>query len=348
MNAHVPTVVASEPPAGSTPTPADPEKERSFTRRHPILTFVLKRLTLAIPLLFIVSILTFVIVSLIPGDPAVRILGGTATPEAYAELNERLGLTQPLPARYWTWLSGVLRGDLGESIFTHQPVVQQINQRMGVTLALVFGSLLVSSVIGVALGTYAARSRGLARLVTDVLSWVGFAVPSFWLGYLLVLVFAVELGILPASGYVPITTNPWLWLVSFVLPVFTLAIHASASIAKQTRDAMDTVLSSEFITTLRAQGVPERSVVFRHALRNAALPILTVLGLVFVGTLSGTVLVERVFVLPGLGSLVIDAASSHDLPVVTGVVLFFATLVILVNLIVDVLYGWLDPRVRVR
>lgn len=321
---------------------------KGFFRRHPLVAFLLRRLGLAIPLLFIVSILTFVVVSLIPGDPADHILGGTGTPAAYAKLHAQLGLDQPLMVQYWNWLRNVFRGDLGESIFTHQSVMHQIGQRIGVTLTLVVGAAVVAAVAGVALGTFAARYKGAARWVVDVLTWAGFAIPAFWLGYLLVTAFAVELNWFPASGAPPLSTDPWKWFLSYVLPIVTLSVHGATSVAKQTRDAMDHALASEYITSLRADGIPERLVVFKHALRNAALPILTMIGLIFVGLLSGTVLVEQVFTLPGLGSLVVSAAGDHDLPVIEGVVLFFALIVVVVNLLVDVIYGWLDPRVRVR
>lgn len=339
-------------PTGGTrqTTPLTRERgARPTLRRHlPLLKFVLRRLALAIPLLFIVSVLTFVVVSMIPGDPATRILGANGTKESYAAIDRQLGLDQPLWTQYWDWLTRVAHGDLGSSIFTHQPVIDQLDQRLPLTLALVVGALAVATVVGVALGTVAAYRRGVTGWIVDVVSWIGFAVPAFWLGYILVGLFAVDIHLLPSSGYIPFSSSPWNSLQTLVLPVVTLAAPGATAIAKQTRDAMDATLGLDFVTALRADGIPERSVVFRHALRSAALPILTMAGLLFVGMLSGTVLVEQVFVLPGLGSLVVNAASSHDLPTIEGAVLYFAMIIVAVNIVIDVLYGWLAPRVRVQ
>ena len=187
-------------------------------------------------------------------------------------------------------------------------------------------------------------AAGRGRWAVDVLAWLGFAVPSFWLGYILVSLFAVRWHLLPASSFVPFSQSPVDWLRSLVLPVLTLAASSTTAIAKQTRDSMLDVIDRDFITALRADGIPERSVIFRHALRNAALPVLTTAGLLFVATLSSSVLVEQVFVLPGLGGLAVGSAGSHDLPVIEGAVLYFAVIVVVVNLLIDLAYGWLDPR----
>lgn len=343
-----PTLTSAAPGDPLRPEPVTSVANKNIFRRHPLLAFFTRRLALAVPLLFIVSILTFIIVALIPGNPAALILGGSGNVQSYAAIDAQLGLDKPLPVQYWNWLTRLFHGDLGESIFTHQSVVQELTQRLGVTVALVVGAVFLASVAGVLLGTLAACSRRTVRRIIDVITWAGFAVPGFWLAYLLVSTFAMHIKLLPGSGYVPFGTSPSAWFSSLVLPVITLAVPGATAVAKQTRDSMDHVLGLEYITTLRADGIPQRSVVLRHALRNAALPILTMIGLIFVGMLGGTVVVEQVFALPGLGSLVLQAASSHDLPVLEGAVLYFAIIVIAVNLVIDLLYGWLDPRVRVQ
>lgn len=311
---------------------------------HPLLAHVARRLLLSVPLLFVVSILTFIVVAFIPGDPAARLLGTGGSPAAYKKIDHQLGFDQPLIMQYGHWLGKLFHGSLGNSIFTGQSVFEQLNQRIGVTLALVIGATLVAALIGVPLGALAAVHRGRGRWAVDVLAWLGFAIPSFWLGFILVNIFAVQLRILPASGFVSFAQSPGGWLRGLILPVVTLAASGMTSIAKQTRDSVLDVIDRDFITALRADGIPERSVIFRHALRNAALPVLTTAGLLFVATLSASVLVEQVFVLPGLGSLAVSAANSHDLPVIEGVVLYFAVIVIIVNLLIDLAYGWLDPR----
>jgi len=312
--------------------------------RHPLLKHVARRLLLSVPLLFLVSVLTFIVVAFIPGDPAARLLGTGGTAADYARIDHQLGFDQPLVVQYWRWLDQLLHGSLGASIFTGQPVFTELNQRLDVTLALVIGATVVAAVIGIPLGTLAAVRRGRGRWAVDLLAWLGFAIPSFWLGYVLVNLFAVHWRLLPASGFVPFSQSPGGWFRALILPVVTLAAPGMTAIAKQTRDSMLDVIDRDFITALRADGIPERSVIFRHALRNAALPVLTTAGLLFVATLSASVLVEQVFVLPGLGGLAVSAASSHDLPVIEGVVLYFAVIVVVVNLFIDLAYGWLDPR----
>jgi peptide/nickel transport system permease protein len=311
-----------------------------------MLTYVVRRLLLSVPLLFLVSILTFVVVALIPGDPAVRILGGGQTAAAYHQLDVKLGLTQPILTQYWHWLDRLLHGSLGSSLFTAQSVGSQLSQRLGVTVSLVIGATLVSLIVGLSLGIASAVWRGRLGRVIDALSWVGFAVPNFWLGLILVEFIAVRARLLPPSGYVTLAQSPSGWARSLVLPVVTLAAVGATGVAKQTRDAFAEQMSAEYVSALRLSGLSERTILFRHVLRNAAMPILTSLGLFAVAMLGGTVLVEQVFVLPGLGSLAVQAATDHDLPVIEGVVVTFTLIVVVVNLLIDVSYAWLNPRVR--
>ena len=311
-----------------------------------MLRLILRRLLISVPLVFLVSLLTFLLQALAPGDTARTILGNTYTPEGYAQLRQQLGLDEPLLTQYWHWLSGALHGDLGVSPISGLDVGEQITTRLGVTLSLIVWCTVLAAVVGVTLGVVSAvRGGALGRLV-DALSLVGFAVPVFWFGLVLVTVFAVTLRLLPATGYVDPATSLSGWAQSMVLPVVALALAPAAVIAKQTRDGMLDALGRDFVHSLRANGASERSIVFRHALRNAAIPVVTVIGLVFVGMLTGTVLVESVFAMPGLGGLAVQSTVQHDLPMIQGVAVTFTVVVVLVNLLVDIAYGWLNPKVR--
>jgi peptide/nickel transport system permease protein len=308
---------------------------------------IARRLILAIPLLFIVSFLSFVLVALTPGDPAVSILGSYATKAQYAALDRKLGFNQPALVQYWHWLARVLHGNLGISLASAQPVTTELNSALGVTLCLVIGATIVTAVGGVALGTLSAIRGGAVGRFTDSFAMLGFAIPAFWLGLVLRDLFAVSWHLLPATGYLPFGQSPSGWFRSLVLPVATLAAAGMTGIAKQTRDSMRDTLARDYVDALRADGVPEWRIITRHALRNAAIPVVTMLGTFFVGLLGGTVLVESVFAMPGLGSLAVTATTEHDLPVIVGVAVYFAVGVVVVNLLTDVIYGWLDPRARV-
>jgi peptide/nickel transport system permease protein len=309
--------------------------------------YLLRRLLLSVPLLFAVSILTFLMVAIVPGDPAVRILGAGHTAAEYQALDAKLGLSAPLLVQYWHWIDGVLHGTLGTSLFTNQSVASELAQRLPATVWLVIGATLVTVVAGVALGLASAVWRGPLGRVVDAASWLSFAVPNFWLGLILIEFIALRAHLLPSSGFVPLGQDPGAWLRSLILPVITLAAVGVTGVAKQTRDAMSEVLGREFMTALRMAGLPRRSLLLRHALRNAAIPVVTAAGLFAIAMLGGTILVEQVFVLPGMGSLVVQAAADHDLPVIEGAVLYFTVIVIAVNLLIDLSYAWLNPKVRV-
>ncbi|GAA4212838.1 ABC transporter permease [Actinocatenispora rupis] len=309
--------------------------------------FIGRRLLVSALLVFVVSFLTFLLQAVTPGDTARMILGYNYTPEAYHELRARLGLDQPVLVQYVHWLGNALHGDLGTSPISGVSVASEILKRLPVTLSLVVLATAVTALVGVGLGVLGAvRGRGTARLV-DVLSLGGYALPNFWLALVLVTVFAVTIPLLPATGYVPLSSGPGRWLAYLILPVTTLVLQGVAVFARHTRDSMRDVLSRDFVTMLRANGIPERSIVFRHALRNAAIPTVTVAGLTFIGLFSGTVFIESVFAMPGLGGLAVQATTSHDLPTIQGVVVVFTVIVVLVNLAVDLAYGWLNPKVRV-
>jgi peptide/nickel transport system permease protein len=300
-------------------------------------------------LLFVITALTFVLASLAPGDAAKAILSsqsGSYTVQQYQQMRHALGIDQPLPAQYWQWLDGVLHGSLGADLFSGQPVTQELNARLGPSLSIIVGTVIVSGLAGVSLGIVSAlRGGGLGRLV-DAVSLAGLAVPNFWLALVLVELLAVRVQVFPATGYAPLSADPGPWLRSIALPVLTLSAGGVAFVAKQTRDSLSEVMSRDFIVMLRARGLSRRSLVLRHALRNAAIPVVTVLGLLLVGLLGGTVLIENVFSIPGLGQEAVTAAGSHDLPVIEGVAFYFAVVVVIANLLVDVSYRLLNPRTR--
>jgi peptide/nickel transport system permease protein len=300
-------------------------------------------------LLFVITALTFVLASMAPGDAAKAILSsqsGSYTAQQYQQMRHALGIDQPLPVQYWHWLDGVLHGNLGADLFSGQPVTQELNARLGPSLSIIAGTVILSGLAGVSLGIVSAlRGGALGRLV-DVVSLAGLAFPNFWLALVLVELLAVKVRVFPATGYAPLNAGPGPWLHSIALPVFTLSAGGVAFVAKQTRDSMGEVMSRDFVVMLRARGLSRSSVVLRHGLRNAAIPVVTVLGLLLVGLLGGTVLIENVFSIPGLGQEAVTAAGSHDLPVIEGVAFYFTGVVVIANLLVDVSYRLLNPRMR--
>jgi peptide/nickel transport system permease protein len=310
-------------------------------------------------LLFVITAATFVLASLAPGDAAKAILSsssGSYTQQQYQQMRHALGIDQPLVLQYWHWLDALAHGSLGTDLFSGQAVTQELNSRLAPSLSIIIGTVIVSGLVGVGLGVLSAvcggavhsgaiRSGVLGRLV-DVVSLAGLAVPNFWLALVLVELLAVKVQVFPATGYVPLGADPGAWLRSIALPVLTLSAGGVAFVAKQTRDSMSDVLSREFVVMLRACGLSRRSILFRHALRNAAIPVVTVLGLLLVTLLGGTVLVENIFAIPGLGQEAVTAAGSHDLPVIEGVAFYFTVLVVIANLLVDVSYRLLNPRLR--
>jgi len=312
-----------------------------------VLRLVARRLLLSVPLVFAVSALTFVLGALTPGNPAYTILGAQATRAELEAVDKQLGFNLPIWMQYWHWLVHAVQGNLGTSLTNSQPVASQLVAQLPVTLSLVIGATLVSTIAGVGLGTISALRPGMTGRATDAFAMLGFAIPNFWLGLVLVEIFALKLHWLPATGYVSFAQSPAGWFESLILPVLTLSAAGVTGIAKQTSDSMRDVLGRDYIDMLRADGLSEPRIIFVHALRNAAIPVVTMIGIFFVGMLGGSVVVENVFGLPGLGSLAVTAASQHDLPVVQGIAVIFCLFVVVVNLIVDIAYGWLNPKVRV-
>jgi peptide/nickel transport system permease protein len=312
-----------------------------------MIRFAVRRLVQAVPLLLVVSSLTFILISFIPGSVAAALYGLSATPAQQAQINRKLGFDQPIYVQYWHWLDHAIHGSLGSSLLNGQSVTTILDGRLAVTLTLVVATVAVVAVVGIGLGVLTALRGGAAARWVDRLSWLGQGVPNFWVALILVAIFAVSLRLLPAQGYVPFSVSSLHWFESFVLPVLALSLGPVAVVMKQARTSMVEELSREYVRTLRAAGVSERSIVYRHVLKNAAGPTLTVLGLVFVGLLGGTVVVETVFGLPGLGSLAVSSVPQHDLPVIEGVVLYFTMMVVIVNFLLDVLYSLLNPKVRI-
>ncbi len=303
----------------------------------------------SVVLLFVVTVLTFVLTSLAPGDAAKTVLSGQTTsytPEQYAQVRHQLGIDRPLPVQYWHWLDRLLHGGLGTDLFSGQPVTQALDGRLGASLSMIISVVVVSGLAGVGLGVFSAVRGGVAGRAVDVLSLLGLAAPNFWLALVLVEVLAVQVRLFPTTGYTPLGDDPAGWLSGLVLPVLTLSVGASAYVARQTRDSMSDVLSRDFVTALRARGLPMRSIVGKHALRNAAIPVVTILGVLFVSLLGGTVLIESVFSIPGLGQQAVTASGTHNLPMIEGVAFYFTVVVVVVNLLVEVSYRCLDPKVR--
>jgi len=307
---------------------------------------IVRRLLLAIPLLIVVSMLTFVLTAVAPGNPAAAVLGPEASAKEVDALSHEMGLDEPLPNQYMTWAGHAVTGDLGESLVSSESVGEALSSRLPVTLSLVIGSTAISLLFGVALGMFSALRGGSVGLLTDVLAMLGWAIPSFWLGLMLIDLVAVNLHWLPATGYVKFGESPLDWARSLILPWVTLAALGITGIAKQTRDSMREVMGREFIASLRGGGVPEWRIVLLHGLRNAAIPIVTVTGVFAIAMLGGAVLVETVFAMPGLGALAVTSARAGDLTMLQGIVVVIAVLVVIINLLVDISYGWLNPKAR--
>jgi peptide/nickel transport system permease protein len=306
-----------------------------------------RRLGLAVPMLLGMSVLVFLIVHLVPGDPASAILGLNQTPELIARVRRDLGLDEPLVVQYFTWLGHLLQGDFGTDYSSNAPIGELLTQRLPVTIELALTALLVAVVVGVPLGVLAAvRAGRAADAGAQAVSMAGISVPDFWLGIMLILVFSLGLGLLPSSGWVPLSQDPVENLRHVALPAFALGAGFAAVLIRVTRAAMLDVLGRDYIRFCRAKGVPERSVILKHGLRNAAIPIATVLGMQAGYLLGGAIVVEQVFALPGIGRLVLDAVLQHDYPVVQAAVLVIGAMFIAVNLAADVLYAVLNPRLR--
>jgi peptide/nickel transport system permease protein len=312
-----------------------------------VLRFALRRLGTLVPTLFFVSILIFGLQQLLPGDPAIALAGEERDPAAIAQLRAKFHLDEPLPVRYGYWLGGVLRGDLGESARIQKPVSELIAEKLQVTLQLASMAIVIALAIGIAAGVISAVKKDTAwDYAANVFALWGISTPNFWLGILLILLFAVKLGWLPASGYVSPFEDLKANLAAMILPAFVLGNAFAAVLMRHTRSAMLQVLSSDYVRTARAKGLQEQTVILKHALRNALTPVITLGALGFGELLGGTVLTETVFTIPGFGKLIVDAVFNRDYSVVQGVVLFTATVYIALNLLADLAYFLVNPRLR--
>ncbi|MEU5099992.1 ABC transporter permease [Streptomyces sp. NPDC020996] len=312
-----------------------------------MISFLTRRLLSGVVLVVVISALTFVLMSMTGTDTARNLAGATATARQVAQKKAELGLDRPVAAQYADWLGSALRGDLGRSWAGGDSVAASLGDKLPVTLSIVIGGLLLSAVLSVLLGAGAAVRGGLLDRAVQLLAVIGFAVPSFLMALVLALFVGVRWRMLPATGYTPFSESPSLWLQSIILPSVSLAVGAVAATAQQVRGAMVDVLRLDYVRTLRSRGLSRRSLLLRHALRNAAPSALTVLALQFIGLVGGAVVVEKVFGLAGIGSLANTAASNGDTPLLMGVVVVMVALVVVVNLLLDVAQGWLNPKVRV-
>jgi peptide/nickel transport system permease protein len=314
-----------------------------------LIAYTIKRLLSLAPVLLVISAAVFLLVYITPGDPAALILGMEATPADIAALNHSLGLDRPLGERYLRWMGNLLRGDLGTSFFMQQPVTYAIREHLGPTLTLALTAQLFAIIFAIPLGLIAAKKRN-SRIdgFLRIFSLLGVATPGFLLGLFLMLLFAVYLRWLPVAGYAPLSRGFWTHIKYFILPGLSLGLVQSALIMRMTRSSVLEVLHLNYIKTARSRGLGEIRVFLKHAFRNAALPILTVIGQSFGSLITGAVVTESLFNIPGIGQLIINAIKRRDFAVIQGVVLFIALLYAGINLIVDLLYGVLDPRVRLE
>ena len=312
-----------------------------------MLLFLTRRLLAAVPVMLVVTVFVFALLHLAPGDPAAIIAGDLATADDIAKIRTRLGLDQPLLVQFFTWINQLLHGDLGNSIFSAHPVSQLIGQRLEPTLALTLTTLVISVLLAVPLGIVAAARAGSA-IDRGVMAFavLGFSVPGFVVGYALIWLFAIELDWLPVQGYTPLAQGFRPWLANIILPSITLAMVYMALIARITRASMLETLSQDYIRTAHAKGLGAPAVLVGHALRNASVPIVTVIGIGVALLIGGVVVTESVFAIPGLGRLTVDAILRRDYPVIQGIILVFSGAYVVVNIIVDMLYTVIDPRIR--
>ena len=313
-----------------------------------MISYTLRRIVVFVPTLFITLTLIFVLTRMLPGSPVASLLGTQSVNAAMLdEVSQQLGLDRPILVQYFEWLPRILTGDFGQSLFFSKPVAEVLFDRFPVTLSLTIFALLVTIAIGIPLGILSAVKRGsFLDYLGNVLSSIGMALPPFWLGFILILVFAVDLKWLPSSGYRPIEMGFWPWLSRLILPTIALSLSQIGLIIRMTRSTMLEVLESEYVGMARAKGMPESIVIIRHALRNAMVQIVTAIGLLFALGLGGSVIIEQVFALPGLGELITTAAIRRDYATLEGGIFYLTLTALVVNLMVDLAYAFFNPRVR--
>ncbi|MEU3895169.1 ABC transporter permease [Streptomyces sp. NPDC045251] len=311
-----------------------------------MLTFIARRTASGALLLVVISLLTYVLLSIPDTDIGRQLLGQGADQASVDAKNAALGLDRPVLEQYADWLAHAVRGDLGTSWFTSEDVTTAVRGRLPVTASLMVGVTLVTTTVSFLLGVWAGVRRGAVDRFVQVLGVVGYALPGFLVTLVLVLVFAVRLNWFPAIGYIPFAESPGGWLSTITLPVLSLSVASVAGVSQQVRGAVIDVLRQDYVRTLRARGLPASRIVFRHVLRNASAPALSVLGMQFVGLLGGAVVVEQIFGLPGIGSMTVTYTTRGDIPVIMGLVMLTVVGVVLINLLVDIVIGWLNPKAR--
>jgi peptide/nickel transport system permease protein len=314
-----------------------------------VVDFLAQRVAISVVTLFLITLIVFTGVRMIPGDPA-RVMAGTDADEAgLQEIRAKYGLNDPVPVQYFRWLGLALRGDLGESIRTREPVVKTVAVKLPITIQLACFSLIIAIGIAIPAGIFSAVRRNTVwDLLANAVSLCGVSIPSFWLGIMLILLISVRFHLLPASGFVPFFQDPLGNLQRMLMPSFVLGAALAAVLMRQTRNSMIEVMSANYVRTAYSKGLAERVVVVRHALRNGLIPIVTILGLQMGALMGGAVVTEQIFVIPGFGRLIVEAVFTRDYPLVQGVVLITASSYVLINLLVDVSYSLLNPRIRVK
>lgn len=312
-----------------------------------MLQYTIKRILALIPVLIVVAVVDFIIIHLTPGDPAAVMLGSDATEADLARLRDQLGLNLPIYVQFFHWIVGVFHGDLGRSIFMNMPVTQAIMQHLGPTVSLTLLAEFIAIIVALPLGVMAATHRGkLLDQAFMMVALLGISIPSFWMGLNFILLFAVKFNWLPAAGYQPLSSGLANHLKYLLMPAISLGIMQAALIARMTRASMLEVLNENYIRTAEAKGLKQRVIIYKHALRNAFIPILTVIGLTFATLIGGAVVTETVFNIPGIGKLIVNSVLRRDYVVIQGTVLMVAAAYVFINLVVDILYAYIDPRVR--
>ncbi|OWU86681.1 peptide ABC transporter [Oceanicola sp. 22II-s10i] len=305
------------------------------------------RIAQAIPVMFVVAVLTFLLMHLLPGDPATIIAGDAADQESIAQIRRDLGLDQPVPVQLWLWITNLAQGDFGRSLMLNQPVAEAVMQRLPVTLSLAFVAFVITIPVGIALGVIAAVWRDTwVDSAVMILALVGVSVPNFWIAILSVILFSVTLGWLPSAGYVPLHDSFSGWLASLLQPAVVLALFQIGYLARMTRSAMLEVLDQDYIRTARAKGVTPMRTILKHAFRNSLMQVVTVSGYILSLLIGGSVVIEQIFAMPGIGRLLVQAIMARDYPVVQGTMLLLGFAFVFINIVIDIVYAWVDPRVR--
>lgn len=313
------------------------------------MKFYIRKVLSLLTTIFLVSLITFLVFQILPGDPVTIILGPDADPLQVQAMRESLGLNDPILIRYIDWIKNALTGDLGMSIRYNMPVSLLILKRIPVTASLAFVSLLLTVIIGIPMGVLIAkRSDSFIGKIISMVSQIGLAIPSFWTGILLILIFSVTLGLLPSGNYVPLTENFSKWLSTIILPSTSIAIGTSAVLIRYLKTTMLDETTKLYVQTAYSKGLSDTVVYTKHILKNALIPTITILGMLVVDILGGSIITENVFNIPGLGNLIVNSISSRDLPLIQGLVLYLATIVVFFNFLVDILYSVIDPRIRIR